>query len=189
MKLFAEKGATRLPVSELAAAAGVARGTLYNHGTGGVALFEEVAEQLVAEMSERMALLFVVVDDPAERMAIGVRHYVRRAHEEPVWGRFVTRFAYGSAPLQRMWSGGPGENLRLGIASGRYTVRRAQMRAALGMIVGGVLSAMAAVLEGELTWRNAGEDTAQLLLVALGVDRREARALALAPLPPLPEIP
>lgn len=190
MQLFAQKGSTELTVSELAAAAGVARGTIYNQlaGTGAV-LFEEVATQTVADMSGRMALVFAPIDDYAVRMSHGVRYYVRRAHEEPDWGRFFARFAYSGGPLQQMWEGGPGTNLRRGIEMGRYAVRRAQTRAALGMIVGGVLSAMGAVLDGDLTWRAAGSDTAELLLVALGLERKEARTIAAMALPPLPLLP
>jgi hypothetical protein len=40
---------------------------------------------------------------------------------------------------------------------------------------------------GDLAWHAAGSDTAELLLIALGVDRKEARALASTPLPPLPK--
>lgn len=188
IKLFAEKGATQLAVSELAAAAGVARGTIYNNFSDGSELFDEVAGRLVTEMSERMALVFATVDDPAERLAYGVRWYAQRAHEEPDWGRFVTRFAYSCAPLRRMWEGGPGTNLRLGIEKRRYALRRGQMRAALGMVVGGVLSGMAAVLDGDATWRVAGCDTAELLLAGLGVERREARGIAVLPLPALPPL-
>jgi AcrR family transcriptional regulator len=189
MQLFAQKGSTELTVSELAAAAGVARGTIYNQFAGsGTALFEEVAEQIVADMSGRMALVFENIDDYAVRMSHGARYYVRRAHDEPDWGRFFARFAYSGGPLQHMWEGGPGTNLRRGIEAGRDTIRRGQTRAALGMIVGGVLGAMAAVLEGDVTWRVAGSDTAELVLVALCVERREARAIATAALAPLPHL-
>jgi AcrR family transcriptional regulator len=188
MGLFAQKGSTELTVSELAAAAGVARGTIYNQQLDGRALFEEVTEQLVQEMIARVGQTADASDDPAARMAMGVRYYVLRAHEEPDWARFVIRFAYSSGPLQRLWVGGPGENLRAGMQAGRYAVRRGQMRTALGMIVGGVLSAMGAVCEGEETWRVAGSETAELILAALGVERKEARALAYVRLPPLPPI-
>lgn len=190
MQLYAQKGTIELTVSELAAAAGVARGTIYNQLAGsGRALFEEVAGHIVADMSGRMALVFEDIDDYAIRMSHGVRYYVRRAHDEPDWGRFFNRFAYGGGPLQQMWDGGPGANLRQGIDSGRYDLRRGQVRAALGMIAGGVLGAMAAVLEGELTWRVAGSDAAELMLGALGVERKEARAIARMALPPLPDLP
>jgi AcrR family transcriptional regulator len=188
LQLFVEKGSTQLTVSELATAAGVARGTVYNQLGDDRALFEEVAEHLVAEMSERLAVIFEGIEDPAARMAIGIRHYVRRAHEEPDWGRFVIRFAFNSGPMQRLWLGGPGENLRAGIQARRYAAGRNQVRTMLGMIVGGVLSAMAAVCEGEEAWRAAGCETAELVLFALGIERKQARALACAPLPPLPPV-
>lgn len=188
LRLFAESGATQLAISDLAAEAGVARGTVYSHMPESSPLFEEVASHLVDEMNERLSLCFAAIEDPAMRLAVGVRHYVRRAHAESDWARFVMRFAYTSTPLQRLWNSGPGEDLRQGLQSGRYRVRRAQLRAMLGMAVGGVLSAMASVLEGDATWRAAGSDLAELLLLALGLDAKEARALAGAPLPELPPL-
>jgi AcrR family transcriptional regulator len=188
MGLFARKGSTELTVSELAAAAGVARGTIYNQLGDGRALFEEVAEHLVQEMIDRVDSVADANDDPAARMAMGVRFYVQRAHEEPEWGRFVIRFAHSCGAMRALWGGGPGENLRVGIEAGRYSVRPRQTRTALGMIVGGVLSAMAAVCEGEETWRVAGSQTAELILVTLGLERAEAHALASGRLPALPLI-
>jgi AcrR family transcriptional regulator len=188
LRLFAQTGANQLTVSELAAAAGVARGTVYSHLGDHPSLLEDVAGQLVEEMNGQLELCFAGLEDPAMRLAVGVRHYVQRAHAEPDWGRFILRFAYTSGPLQRLWTGGPGADLRHGIQTGRYNVRPGQARALLGMAVGGVLSAMAAVVEGELTWRVAGSDTAELLLASLGLGRKEAREIASAQLPPLPSI-
>ena len=54
MKLFAELGVTRVSISELAAAAGMARGTIYSNVNDLDGLFEEVAAQLVREMTERV---------------------------------------------------------------------------------------------------------------------------------------
>src|SRR5262245_1490518 len=85
LKLYAETGTTQINVSELAAAAGIARGTIYAHVPKLDALFEEVAAQLVHEMVERVMIGFAGIDDPAHRMVIGIRQYVRRAHEEPLW--------------------------------------------------------------------------------------------------------
>ncbi|MGZ5179549.1 MAG: TetR/AcrR family transcriptional regulator [Ramlibacter sp.] len=188
LRLFAQSGATQLSISELAAAAGVARGTVYSHLADQPSLLEDVASHLIEEMSSRLELCFAGLEDPAMRLAVGVRHYVQRAHAEPDWGRFILRFGYTSGPLQRLWTGGPGVDLRHGMQTGRYAVRRGQARALLGMAVGGVLSAMGAVLEGEATWRAAGSDTAELLLAALGLGRKEAREIASAPLPPLPSV-
>jgi AcrR family transcriptional regulator len=187
-KLFAELGVTRVSISELAAAAGMARGTIYSNVSNLDGLFSEVAAHLVREMADRVTRGFAGIDDPAQRMAIGIRQYIRRAHAEPDWGRFMSRFALSSASLQALWSTDPVANLRAGIESGRYRIARKQLPAVVAMIAGATLAAMLPVLEGHGTWRDVGSDTAELVLVALGVEREEAGALARSELAPLPSV-
>jgi hypothetical protein len=57
--------------------------------------------------------------------------------------------------------------------------------AMVAVLAGGTLAAMLPVLDGRSTWRDAGSDTAELLLVALGLERDEAKALARSELPAL----
>lgn len=185
MRLFAERGVTRVSISELAAAAGMARGTIYSHVPDIDNLFEDVAAQLIREMTARVMLGFASLDDPAQRMSVAVRQYVRRAHDEPTWGRFMTRFGLSHASLQAVWTTDPAVNLREGIGSGRYAIGEAQLPAMVGMLAGTTLAAMLQVLEGHGTWRDIGADAAELLLIALGVARDEARAMAHSALPPL----
>lgn len=186
LKLFAERGRPELTVSDLAVAAGLARGTIYSHLEDARVLFEELAEHLVDEMSRRLARAGPGTDDPAALLAYGIRQYVRRGHDEPEWGRFVTRFAYTSRSLQRLWVTGPGDHLKAGIRRRRFSIRSDQSGAAMAMLAGAVIATIAAVLDGELGWRSAGSLTAEMLLVAFGVDRAEARSLAALDLPPLP---
>jgi AcrR family transcriptional regulator len=186
MKLFAELGVTRVSISELATSAGMARGTVYSNVRDLDGLFGEVAAHLVREMAERVTRGFVGIDDPARRMAIGIRQYIRRAHAEPDWGRFMSRFALSNASLQALWSTDPVANLRAGIESGRYRIAPEQLPAVVAMIAGATLGAMLPVLEGQVTWREVGSDIAELVLVALGIARDEARALARSELPQLP---
>jgi AcrR family transcriptional regulator len=188
MKLFAEMDVTRVSISDLATAAGVARGTVYNNlgGTGG--LFEKVAAQLVREMTIRVTRSMDDVDDLAQRLAFGIRHYLRRAHEEPHWGRFLNRFGFSDTSLQTLWSTDPVQNLSEGIEAGRYLITREQLPSAVVMLAGTVLAAMLPVLEGHRTWREVSAEIAELLLVALGIPRDEARELAIRELPPLPAL-
>ena len=186
MKLFAEQGATKVNVSELAAAAGMARGTIYSNVPDIDSLFEDVAAELVGDMVERVTQGFVGVEDIAHQLSIGVHLYIRRAHEEPTWGRFMSRFALSTASLQAVLTSDPAVNLRTGMESGRYRIRPEQLPAMIGMLTGSTLAAMVPVLEGLATWREVGSDTAELLLVVLGVDREEARTLARVELPVLP---
>jgi AcrR family transcriptional regulator len=189
MRLFAEHGATRVTVSELAAAAGMARGTVYSHVPDVDGLFEAVAAELSREMVERVAAGFGTLADPAARLSIGVRQYLRRAHEEPHWGRFMSRFGLNPVLLAALADSDPVADFRAGIASGRYRIAPAQLPAAVGLLAGATLAAMLPILDGRATWRAVGADTAEMLLVALGLDRAEARALATTPLPELPPAP
>lgn len=186
MKLFADRGVTKVSISELASAAGMARGTIYSHVPDVDSLFEDVAAQLAREMIERVVAGFAGLADPAQRLAIGVRQYIRRAHEEPLWGRFMSRFGMSPALTHALHGTDPIADFEAGIASGRYRIGLEQLPAMVGLLAGGTLGAMIPVLDGRSTWREAGSDTAELLLVALGLDRDEARAIARIDLPPLP---
>jgi AcrR family transcriptional regulator len=188
LRLFAEKGSSEVSVSELAAAAGVARGTIYNNLESPEHLFQQVAAQLAHEMDERAAASYAGIEDPAVRIAIGIRLYVRRAHEEPHWGRFLVNFGYTNDALRKLFSGPPMRDLMLGLQSQRFDFRLDQGLGALGIIGGSTLSAILGVLEGLRTWRDAGSDAAELALRAFGIEAREAREIAARELPPLLEV-
>ncbi|QRY77250.1 TetR/AcrR family transcriptional regulator [Pseudomonas sp. PDNC002] len=188
LRLFAEKGANQVNISDLAQEAGVARGTIYNNLQSIDDLFHRVAGQLASEMHERVVKSFGDNADPALRLANGMRFFIRRAFEEPHWGAFINRFAMSDDSLRGMWFGPPMADLVSGVASGRYSIRGEQLPSAISMIAGTVLGSMFLVLEGHRTWRDAGSDAAELTLRALGVEAEEARRLASGELPPLPTL-
>lgn len=186
LQLFAERGVSQINVGELAQAAGVARGTVYNNLTDIDGLFSDVATQLSSEMSERIAVGVRELADPAHRLADGIRFFARRAHEEPHWGRFICRFALNSALLQDVWTGQPAKDLVEGLDGGRFHFQREQLLSVFALLAGAVLGAIFLVLEGQKTWREAGSDAAEFFLVAIGVPRSEAKVLACHDLPALP---
>jgi AcrR family transcriptional regulator len=185
LRLFAERGVTQVTVSDLAEAAGVARGTVYNNFKTIESLFEDVATQLTNEMHVYISASLAQTPDPAQRLANGIRFFLRRAHEEPQWGRFLIRFGPTSPTLREVIRGAPMIDLKMGVELGRFSVRPDQLESALGMVSGGVLAAIFLVLEGERTWRDAGVDVAELSLRALGISAEAARDIATAALPPL----
>lgn len=185
LRLFAEKGIQHVSVKELAANAGVARGTVYNHVDSIEALFENVAETLSAEMNQRLALSFRQIADPSLRLAVGIRLYVKRAHDDPEWGLFVSRFGFHSKALRRLGASQPIQILMDGIQSQRYNLNMDQLSACIAMLTSSVLGAMYLVRDGLRTWRDAGTDCAELVLRALGVPAAQARQLATTELPVL----
>lgn len=186
LRLFAEKGSTQLSVRELADAAGLARGTIYNYCGSVEALFEKVAAAVVQEMQQRVSTLLSGTDELATQLALSLRATVRRAHDEPHWGRFINRFGVSEPTLQMIWNGPLMDNLQRGVATGRYDLSAEQIPAAGAHIGGSLLAAMLLVLEGHRTWRAASSDVVELSLRALGLSRDEARRLAALELPPLP---
>lgn len=184
MRLFAERGAVALGVSDLAEAAGVARGTIYNNIERPDDLFNEVATALIHEMHARVSAS-MRFDDPAMRVATGLRLFVRRAHEEPHWGRFIIRFAPSNEFLRNMMDEPPFADISRGVENGRFKLDRMKIKSVVALLGGAGVSAMQAVVSGQQTWREAGSDAAELFLRATGVAPREAQKIAHAPLPDL----
>jgi AcrR family transcriptional regulator len=186
LRLFVEKNVGDVNVSELAQIAGVTRPTIYNNLKSVESLFEDVASHLSAEMNDRVGRSATPDMDPAQRMANGIRFYVRRAHEETNWGGFIVRYATSTGTLQEMWKGAPMIDVLGGLAAKRFNFRQDQLAGVMGMIGGTVLSAMVLVLDGHRGWRDAGSDAAEMVLRALGVPPDEALAFASRELPVLP---
>jgi AcrR family transcriptional regulator len=188
MRIFARRGTTETNVSELAHAAGIARGTIYNNVSNPDSIFEEVATALGNEMHARIVASFEATDDPAHRLACGMRFFVRRAHEEPQWGRFIVRFAFTTASLRAMLTGPPARDLQDGLQKGRYCFRAEQLPSVVAFVASTTLAAMSLVLNGDRTWREAGCDAAEFMLRSIGVPPLEAGALATTHLPPLSQL-
>lgn len=185
MRLFAERGVTQVTVSDLAEAAGVARGTVYNNLATIDSLFEDVATRLTTEMERRIAVTFADTTDPAQRVGDGLRFFVRRAHEDPLWGRFLVRFGATTPTLSGLLQGAPTADLKAGVAQGRFDLREDRVTSAVAMLSAAALAAISLVLDGHRTWRDAGADAAELVLRGLGIPRDEAQVIATSYLPPL----
>jgi AcrR family transcriptional regulator len=189
VRIFAENGASEVNVSDLANAAGIARGTIYNNIKDPENLFGEVASALSHEMLVRTEATMRDLSDPAERIATGLRLFVRRAHEEHDWGRFLVRFSLSHTALRGMMSEPPARDIRSAMASGRFKNDEAKLPVLVTMLAGTTMAAMNAIIRGDQAWREAGSATAELFLRAGGLSTAEARRLSrteLQPLAPLP---
>jgi AcrR family transcriptional regulator len=183
VRLFVTKGTNQVTISKLAQEANVARGTLYRNVGSMDSLFERIVAELSADLHHRVSASFVGIDDPAARLATGVRLWIRYAHENPTMGRFAVKFGLNEGALRTWMSGPPLQDVQAGIAAGRYEV--ANVDSVASLVMGATISAMWMVLEGHQTWREAGSTTAELLLRSLGVDSVEARQISTADLPDL----
>ena len=185
IRLFVEKGTTQLTVSELAQAANVARGTLYRNIGSLADLFDRVVGEFSADLHQRVSASFDGIDDPAARLATGLRLWIRHAYENPAIGRFAVRFGLSEESLRAVMSGPPMRDINGGVAAGRYDLGSLSVDSIASMVLGATVSAMWMVLEGHQTWREAGSATAELVLRAMGIQAAEAREIAMAELPRL----
>jgi len=185
VRLFVEKGTTHVTISELAQEANVARGTLYRNIGSVEGLFDRIVAELSADMHRRVAGSFAGIDDPAARLATGVRLWIRYAHESPTMGRFAVRFGLSEESLRALMTGPPMDDISAGVAAGRYAIGPSSVDSVASLVLGATISAMWMVLEGHQTWREAGSSTAELLLRAMGIEPAEAHEISVAELPRL----
>ena len=179
MRLFAERGGREISISDLADAAGVARGTIYNNIAEPEALFDEIASRVLHDMHLRVNESMGQLEDPAQRLACGIQMFIRHVHEDPWWGRFVVRFAANDDTMRRMMDEPPSIDIKRGIDTGRFTVSPEALASVLSLVGGSTLTAMQSVLAGRQTWRVAGQQLAELILRALGLDADEAHAISI----------
>jgi len=183
IRLFGERGATQISVTDLAQAAGVARGTIYNNLDDLAGLFDAVALELALEISAGVVRATTVLDDPIRRLAAGIRLYILNATREPEIGRFLVRFGFSAEALRKLWTGQPLTDLIAGRAQGAYDFSDSQLDFFIAFISGAAIGAIAHALERPETRADAGMDAAERILVALGVPRKDASEKARATLP------
>jgi AcrR family transcriptional regulator len=184
-RLFVEKGTTQLTVSELAQAANVARGTLYRNIGSMTDLFDRVVAEFSVDLHQRVSASFEGIDDPAARLATGLRLWIRYAYENPTIGRFAVKFGLSEESLRAVMAGPPMRDIDAGVAAGRYDLGSLSVDSIASLALGATVSAMWMVLEGHQTWREAGSATAELVLRSMGIQADEARQIAMAELPRL----
>jgi AcrR family transcriptional regulator len=187
-RLFARTGRTDLTVSELAAEAGVARGTVYQYVTSSETLFDCLAAGLCSETCRRIHKSIVATAPAAcqlTRLAIGMRLCIRRAHDEPTWGRFICSFGFRAGVLQELWHCDPGRDPVTAASAGLITAEPERRRTTPSFVVGVVIAAIHLVVDGHDTWRSAGAQAVGFVLRSLGVPETTADRLAEGELPPL----
>ncbi|SDR60549.1 TetR/AcrR family transcriptional regulator [Paraburkholderia tuberum] len=200
LRLMAEKGMEGVAINEITEAADVGFGSFYNHFESKEAIYATLVDEVFEDFANMMDRLAAGLSDPAEVIAVAVRHTVLRAQQDPVWGRFLVR--EGFIPTHAM-SRGLGQRLLRDIVNGIAAKRFVVADPFIGFlaVAGTVLCAIAAELnfvapgapaasvlkELGFSGENFPERTAAMLLQTLGLKRAEAEKIAARPLPVVEE--
>ena len=192
-RLMAERGMDAVAINEITEAADVGFGSFYNHFDSKDAVYRDVIRGAFDSFADALDELVAVIDDPAEVIAVSIRHTLLRARRDPLWGHLLLR--EGFSP--RATSGGLAPRLlrdiEKGVARGRFKVPDPMMTfVAVG---GGVLGAIAMELQiaaretvaiarfGRDGETDIPERAAKVLLHSLGLTFAQAEAIARRPLP------
>lgn len=193
-QLIAERGVDGVAINEITDVADVGFGSFYNHFESKEAIHTAVLQAFFEAFGDALDKVTADHDDPAEIIAICVRHTIAYAGREPLWGRLLLREWHRPEAFSRGLGARLLRDIGRGIARKRFDVGDAL----IAMIVaGGTVMAAVAVevtlsTDGSRLFEQSGfsaEDldqrTAAALLEGLGVTARTAKAIVKRPLPPL----
>ena len=193
LRLMSERGMEGVAINEITEAADVGFGSFYNHFASKEAIYETLLDEAFERFADALDALVAGVDDPAEVIAISVRHTVARALATPVWGRFMIREGLSAQTLARGLGRRLLRDIRDGIDAGRFKTDDPVMTfiATAGVAMAAISAALpgnhgaAASLIEKLGFDAGGvpERTAATVLRALGLSVSAARAIANRPLP------
>ena len=91
LSVYAEKGPDLAVIEDFIAAAGVSRGTFYNHFRTTGELLLALATSMSDEVLQVVDPIVLQFDDPVQRFATGTRLYMQMALRYPLWGAFLRR--------------------------------------------------------------------------------------------------
>ena len=178
LRVFAEKGPDAPVIDDFIRAAGVSRGTFYNHFASTEELFTATSRALEDELMRSIEAEIRRFEDPVERLATGVRLWLRRSQQDPAWCAFIVRSRTRGLLVERRVSA----DLRDGLRAGAFSFP--SLEVARDLLIGTILEAMRRNMRGRLPKRYP-DDVARVVLRGLGLDEHSiAQALSL----PVPEL-
>lgn len=186
-ELMAARGADAVSINEITDAADVGFGSFYNHFASKEAIYEELFTAVFDQFGLMLEQLTAEVSDPAEVIAICVRHTIAYARSQPLWGRFFLREGYTAQAVTRGLAPHLARDIHKGIAQRRFEVSDPLLAiiSAGGVVMGSIaLQGSATKLRG-MSAKNLEERAAASVLHSLGLSATEALKVAKRPLPKL----
>jgi AcrR family transcriptional regulator len=177
-RVVGELGEDNSKIDDFVAAAGLARGTFYNYYSTREELLEDLWSHVGRDPYKEILTMSAEIEDPAERLTAETRLVLERATTDPTWGWVMHAFS-GSRHVVRDMLSYPKPDLLIGQRSGRFEFD--DLQSTSDLVVGAVRAALRTILEHGV---RPGSIAALsiMLLRALGIDYREARAIVAKPL-------
>lgn len=176
--VFSEKGPDVPVIDDFLQAAGVARGTFYNHFASTEELLDAASRMLEDHVMRWTLDALGEINDPALRFATGVRLWLRWAQADTVGCGFVVRSRFRGPLVERQIAA----DLKDGRDAGKF--RFASVQVARDLAVGTILEAMHRLMTSRVS-KTYADDVSRMILRGIGADKRTLDRLMAEPLPPL----
>jgi AcrR family transcriptional regulator len=186
LQLVATQGPAATSIDDVIAAADVSRGTFYKYFPSPQALVQELAYEVAKDLVVLADPVVREREDPAERVACGIRLVARLALHHPAAAGFLVQLGWPDTRSQNMLLDFVRRDIEEGMKRGRF--RQMPVSLALNMVSGAVIGAIHCMLQPACE-ADYAEMTAAATLRALGVAGRTADALAYKPLEAVTQFP
>jgi len=180
VRVGAEKGPAALTIDDIVVGAEVARGSFYKYFPSIDALLREVAVQIANELIRMAEPVVLGFEDPAERVAGGIRLIARTAVDHPAVAAFLVRLGWPDVRGPDILLEFVQRDLSAGIRKRRFV--RMPITLALNIVAGAVLGAAHCMLHDGCE-ADFAEQTAAAALRALGLAADEAKSASTRRLP------
>lgn len=179
-KLVSERGTSAIAVSDITEEADVGTGTFYNYFSSIGGILEVVANESMEYVGDALDRSVSHMADPAEVWSGSLRHLVRYALTEQVWGWFFVNMGAAHPALMSTFGPRARRDLQRGIDEKRFHIDDVEL--AVSCAFGALIAAVESGLTGpDVPDHDIGYATAMLQMV--GVDPQAARQIAARPLP------
>ena len=179
------RGVAAATMQEIAELAGMTTGTVYNHFKSKDEIAGAVAVLLAETLCRRISDSQQLVQEGAQRMAIGNQRYIWFAQQSPAWALLMLDVAAAGPELVAEIRSYVLADLRLGVRQKSFRIP--SEAAAMDLINGSVAQAMRSVALG-LAGAPHGREVATCVLRGLGMAHADAVEVAQRPLPPFPPL-
>ena len=119
-RLFSERPVDAVTVDDIVAAAGVGKGSFYNHFEDREALVRAISGGIRASIEGAVGRANAEISDPALRLARAVCIYLRYAVDEPEPARVLVRIHSGHTSLSAPLNRGLVDDISNGLAQGAF---------------------------------------------------------------------
>lgn len=181
--LMSEKGFADVGIAEITDGANVGTGTFYNYFSSREELFTAVAEDSVEAVGDALDREISIKVDPAEAFASSLRHLVRYALNDRVWGGFLVQMGAAHPALMRILGPRARRDLLRGVEAGRFTIEDLDL--ATTCTFGSLIAAIQLSMTTAHPPENQDQLFASAMLRMVGVAADDAREVASRTLPPI----